>query len=209
LDQDLKEKDDADMGHQIRNNGVVRKHPQQQARTWVRKNPPSCYKCHRLGHIKRNCRVGLDVQQMTYEEMYDHFEQQRARWKDIDNAKKRKEKAWSEKNPPLQKRNKYEGLPVEKMEPEIKLKPEQVVDTTPVKTSPKLEKSEEEEAIKFQDAIERSFVRTLHPKQELMISIGLRTLDMHCMVDVKALLDSGATGMFIDKKFAEGNRIMM
>ena len=42
-----------------------------------------------------------------------------------------------------------------------RLKPEQVVDTTPVKTPPKLEKSEEEEAIEFQDAIERSFVRTL------------------------------------------------
>jgi len=109
----------------------------------------------------------------------------------------------------VQKRNKYKGLPVKKMEPEMRLKLEQVVDTTPVKTPPKLEKSEEEEAIEFQDAIERSFVRTLRPKQELMISIGLRTMDMHCMVDVKALLDSRATGLFIDKKFAEGNRIMM
>ena len=143
---------------------------------------------------------------MTYEEMYDHFEQQRARWKDTDSAKKREEKARSGKNLPVQKRNKYEGLPVEKMEPEMRLKPEQVVvDTTPVKTPLKLEKSEEEEAIEFQDAIERSFVRTLRPKQELMISIGLCTMYMHHMVDVKALLDSGATGMFIDKKFAEGN----
>ena len=54
----------------------------------------------------------------------------------------------------MQKRNKYEGLPVGKMEPEMRLKLEQV----PVKTPPKLEKSEEEEAIEFQDAIERSFV---------------------------------------------------
>jgi len=90
-----------------------------------------------------------------------------------------------------------------------RLKPEQVVDTMPVKTPPKLEKSEEEEAIEFQDAIERSFVRTLRPKQELMISIGLCTMDMHCMVDVKVLLNSGTTGMFIDKKFAEGNGIVM
>jgi len=109
----------------------------------------------------------------------------------------------------VQKRNKYEGLPVKKMEPEMRLKPEQVVDTTPVKTPPKLEKSEEEEAIESQDAIERSFVRTLRPKQELMISIGLRTMDTHRMVDMKALLDSSATGMFIDKKFAEGNGIVM
>jgi len=144
-----------------------------------------------------------------YKEMYDYFEQQRARWKNTDSAKKREEKAWSGKNPLVQKRNKYKGLPVEKMEPEMRLKSEQVVDTMPVKTPPKLEKSEEEEAIEFQDAIERSFVRTLHPKQELMISIGLRTMDTHRMIDVKALLDSGATGMLIDKKFAEGNRIAM
>ena len=123
---------------------------------------------------------------MMYKEMYDHFEQQRARWKDTDSAKKHEEKAQSGKNPPVQKRNKYEGLPVKKMEPEMRLKPEQVVDTTPVKTPPKLEKSEEEEAIEFQDAIERSFVWTLQPKQELMISIGLRTMDTHCMVDMKA-----------------------
>jgi len=95
---------------------------------------------------------------MTYKEMYDHFEQQRAQWKDTDSAKKHEEKARSGKNPLVQKRIKYKGLPVEKMEPEMRLKLEQVVDTTTVKTPPKLEKSEEEEAIEFQDAIERSFV---------------------------------------------------
>jgi len=34
-------------------------------------------------------------------------------------------------------------------------------------------------------------------------------MNTHHMVDVKAPLDSGATEMFIDKKFAEGNRITM
>jgi len=34
-------------------------------------------------------------------------------------------------------------------------------------------------------------------------------MDTHHMIDMKALLDSGATGMFIDKKFAEGNGIAM
>jgi len=34
-------------------------------------------------------------------------------------------------------------------------------------------------------------------------------MDTHRMVDMKVLLDSGATGMFIDKKFAEGNGIAM
>jgi len=47
------------------------------------------------------------------------------------------------------------------------------------------------------------FVQTTRPQSELIINVGLYTMDTHCMVDVKALLDSGATGMFIDKKFAE------
>jgi len=53
------------------------------------------------------------------------------------------------------------------------------------------------------------FVRTIKPKSEIMINVGLRTMDTHHMVDVKALLDSGATGMFMDKKFVEGNGITM
>jgi len=53
------------------------------------------------------------------------------------------------------------------------------------------------------------FVRTTRSQSELMINVGLCTIDTHHMVDVKALLDSGATGMFIDKKFAEGNGIAM
>ena len=47
------------------------------------------------------------------------------------------------------------------------------------------------------------------PQSKLMINVGLHTMDTHRIVDVKALLDSGATEMFIDKKFAEGNRIAM
>jgi len=53
------------------------------------------------------------------------------------------------------------------------------------------------------------FVQTVQPQSELMINVGLRTMDTHHMVDVKALLNSGTTGMFIDKKFAEGNGIAM
>jgi len=53
------------------------------------------------------------------------------------------------------------------------------------------------------------FIRMARPQSELMINVGLCTMDTYCMVDIKALLDSGATGMFIDKKFAEGNKIVM
>ena len=53
------------------------------------------------------------------------------------------------------------------------------------------------------------FVRTLRPKQELMVNVGLHTLDTGCMYDEKALLDCSATGLFMDRKFAKGNNIAM
>ena len=34
-------------------------------------------------------------------------------------------------------------------------------------------------------------------------------MNTHRLMDVNALLDSGATGMFMDKKFAKGNNISM
>ena len=42
-----------------------------------------------------------------------------------------------------------------------------------------------------------------------MVNVGLRTKDTGCMYDEKALLDCGATGQFMDKKFAIGNNIAM
>ena len=42
-----------------------------------------------------------------------------------------------------------------------------------------------------------------------MVKVGVKLVDMHQMVDVDVLLDSGATGVFMDKKFAECNGIAM
>ena len=42
-----------------------------------------------------------------------------------------------------------------------------------------------------------------------MVKVGLKLVDMHQMIDIGALLDSGATGVFMDKKFAECNGIAM
>ena len=53
------------------------------------------------------------------------------------------------------------------------------------------------------------FVWTLWPKAELMVKVGLKSVDTHQMVDVDALLDSSATGVFMDRKFAERNEIAM
>ena len=49
------------------------------------------------------------------------------------------------------------------------------------------------------------FIQTLQPKVELMVKVGLKSINMHQMVDVDALLDSSATGVFMDRKFAECN----
>ena len=44
---------------------------------------------------------------------------------------------------------------------------------------------------------------TLWPLREVWMKVGLEKLDMHEGVTVKALLDSGTTGIFMDRDFAE------
>jgi len=44
---------------------------------------------------------------------------------------------------------------------------------------------------------------TLRPLREVWMKVGMEKLDMHEEVTVKALLDSGAMGIFMDKGFAE------
>ena len=50
---------------------------------------------------------------------------------------------------------------------------------------------------------ERDMRRMLRPLKEVWIEIGIEKLDSHKGVTMKALLDSGATRLFIDKKFIE------
>jgi len=50
---------------------------------------------------------------------------------------------------------------------------------------------------------EREVKCTLRPLREVWMKVGLEKLDTHEGVTVKALLDSGATGIFMDKDFAE------
>ena len=51
----------------------------------------------------------------------------------------------------------------------------------------------------------RDLRRTLQPLKEVWLQVGLERVDNHKGVSVKALLDSGATGMFADKRFVEKN----
>jgi len=50
---------------------------------------------------------------------------------------------------------------------------------------------------------EREVRRTLKPLREVWLNIGLEKVDTHEGVSVKALLDSGATGLFMSKRLAE------
>jgi len=49
----------------------------------------------------------------------------------------------------------------------------------------------------------RDIRRTLKPLREVWLEVGIEKLNNHKGVTVKALLDSSATGIFVDKKFVE------
>ena len=50
---------------------------------------------------------------------------------------------------------------------------------------------------------------TIQPLREVWMKIRIEKIDTHEGITVKALLDSGATGMFVDKKFAERHRFKL
>jgi len=56
---------------------------------------------------------------------------------------------------------------------------------------------------------ERVVRHTMRPLREVWMRIGLEKIDTHEGVTVKVLLDSGATGMFMDRKFAEKHGFRM
>jgi len=56
---------------------------------------------------------------------------------------------------------------------------------------------------------ERVVRRTMQPLRAVWIKVGLEKVDTHKGVTVDALLDSGATGLFMNKEFVEKNRFRM
>ena len=63
-------------------------------RTQERRPPVKCYKCHKMGHMMKDCRAPFNIRNMTYEELHDHFKQAEAVKKDRDaiRAKEQKKK---------------------------------------------------------------------------------------------------------------------
>ena len=55
----------------------------------------------------------------------------------------------------------------------------------------------------------RDIWHTLQPLREVWLKVGLEKLESHEGVAVKALLDSGVTGLFMDTTFAKEKRFKM
>ena len=56
---------------------------------------------------------------------------------------------------------------------------------------------------------ERIVRRTMRPPRAVWMKVGLEKVDTHEGMIVDALLDSGATGLFMNKEFVERNRFKM
>jgi len=50
--------------------------------------------------------------------------------------------------------------------------------------------------------IEREVRRILKPLREVWLNVGLKRVDIHKEVSIRALLDSGATGLFMSRRLA-------
>jgi len=50
---------------------------------------------------------------------------------------------------------------------------------------------------------ERDVRRILRPLREVWLEIGIEKLDSYEIITMKVLLDSGATSLFVNKKFVE------
>jgi hypothetical protein len=51
----------------------------------------------------------------------------------------------------------------------------------------------------------RYFIRTVNMEREICINVMITTLDTHASLMIQVLLDSGATGLFLNKKFIHKN----
>jgi len=53
----------------------------------------------------------------------------------------------------------------------------------------------------------KTFICSAMQEQDIMLTVGLKTVDTHTMIDVDALLDSGATSLFINRELVQNNGI--
>ncbi|KAF8219736.1 hypothetical protein L208DRAFT_1547394 [Tricholoma matsutake] len=51
------------------------------------------------------------------------------------------------------------------------------------------------------------FIHSVQIEPKITLTVGLKTVDTHAAIDVEALLDSGATGLFINRSLITRNGI--
>jgi F0F1-type ATP synthase beta subunit len=57
------------------------------------------------------------------------------------------------------------------------------------------------------NSIGRTFIRSIHLESEIRLNVGIKVADRHAKIEVKALLDSSATGLFINCALVQNNGI--
>jgi len=69
--------------------------------------------------------------------------------------------------------------------------------------------SREPESTAKEEVKERDIRRTFKILRKVWLDIGIEKVDMHKGITVKTLLDSGATGMFMDREMARNHSFKM
>jgi hypothetical protein len=59
------------------------------------------------------------------------------------------------------------------------------------------------------NSIGRTFICSIHLELEIHLNVGIKVVDTHAKIEVKALLDSSATGLFINHALVQNNSIAM
>jgi hypothetical protein len=57
------------------------------------------------------------------------------------------------------------------------------------------------------NSIGRTFICSIHLESKICLNIGIKVADTHAKIEVEALLDSGATGLFINHALVQNNGI--
>jgi hypothetical protein len=59
------------------------------------------------------------------------------------------------------------------------------------------------------NSIGRTFIHSTHLEPEIQLNVGIKAVDTHAKIEVKVLLDSSATGLFINCVLVQNNSIAM
>jgi F0F1-type ATP synthase beta subunit len=80
-----------------------------------------------------------------------------------------------------------------------------VFDVLPVKET----KDKGSSVYNSKNSIGKTFIHSIHLEPEICLNVGIKVVDTHAKIEVEVLLDSSATGLFINHMLVQDNRIAM